>query len=81
MIVLLLSLLFSGGLAALFHLIWGEHPRELFWFWGLGLAGFLLGHWVGSNNPLPLPTLGELHIVPALLGGLLGVLVANSFKV
>ncbi len=81
MIVLLLSLLFSGGLAALFHLIWGEHPRELLWFWGLGFVGFLFGHWLGSSNALPFPTLGELHVVPACLGGLAGVFVANSFKV
>ncbi|MDQ7029732.1 MAG: hypothetical protein Q9O62_08125 [Ardenticatenia bacterium] len=79
--VLLLSLLFSGLVASIGHLIWGDHPAELAWFWFLSFAGFLAGHFVGVNADFPLPTLGELHIVPASVGSTIGVVIANSIKV
>lgn len=80
MIILLLSLLFSGLLASLIHLFLGDGVDELLRFWGLGLIGFLAGHWLGANNVAFLPTLGTVHILPACLGCITGVLVANVFK-
>ncbi len=81
MIVLVLSLLLSGLVASVGHLVWGDHPAELAWFWLLSFAGFLIGHWLGVINDVALPTLGELHILPATVGGTIGLFVANSIKV
>lgn len=80
MIILLVSLLFSGLLASLIHLLLGDGINELLWFWGFGLIGFLAGHWLGANNVPSLPTLGAVHILPACLGCIIGVLVANVLK-
>lgn len=80
MIIVLLSVLFSGLLASFIHLFLGDGGDELLKFWGLGLIGFLAGHWLGANNVAFLPTLGALHILPASLGCILGVLVANVLK-
>lgn len=80
MILLLLSLLFSGLLASLVHVFLGDGVRELLQFWGLGLVGFLVGHWLGANTVAFLPTLGAIHIFPACLGCITGVVVANVLK-
>lgn len=77
MIVFVLSLLFSGLMAALFHLFWGRGAGELVGLWGLGFIGFLTGHLLAVSNAVPLPMLGALHVIPGCLGCLGGLLVAN----
>ena len=81
MILLIMALLVSGMAAALFHLFVGDSVVELFAYWIAGCVGFLLGHWLGVLYAVPFPSVGIVQIVPALVGCLSGIAVANVLKV
>lgn len=81
MILLSIALLVSGVAAALFHLFVGDSVLELFAYWVAGGIGFVLGHWLGMLYAVPLPTVGMVQIVPAVVGCLGGIAVANVLKV
>jgi hypothetical protein len=72
---LLLGLLLSIGYAGLFHL-WGGHKlRDILFYLFAAMVGFLIGHWLGEVLQLPLPQIGELHVVSASLGAWIGLLI------
>ncbi len=75
-----LVLFLTGASAVVFHLIWGRASRQLISTWLLGLLGFALGHWLTTDTALPFPLVGTIRIVPAMLGCLFGMLVANALK-
>ncbi len=81
MILLIMALLVSGMAAALFHLFVGDSVVELFAYWIAGCVGFLLGHWLGALYAVPFPSVGIVQMVPALVGCLSGIAVANVLKV
>lgn len=80
MIPLIMAVLIAGIASALFHLFVGDSVLELFAYWVAGSVGFLLGHWLGALYAVPLPTLGVVQIIPAVLGCLGGIVVANVLK-
>lgn len=75
-----LTLFLTGLAAALFHLIWGRSPGQLLSYWLMGLMGFVAAQWLTADTVLPLPTVGVIQIAPALLGCVIGMLVANVLK-
>lgn len=77
---LVLTLFLTGLAAALFHLIWGQTPGQLLSYWLMGLMGFVAAQWLTADAALPLPTIGVIRVIPALLGCVLGMLVANALK-
>ena len=72
---LLLSLLLIIGYAGLFHLWGGQRLRDLLFYLLAATIGFLVGHWIGALLQIPLPSIGELHIIEASLGAWLGLLI------
>ncbi len=77
---LLLGLLLSVSYAGLFHL-WGGHGlRDLLLYLFAALMGFVVGHWLAEILQIPLPQIGELHIVVASLGAWLGLLIVYLLK-
>jgi hypothetical protein len=77
---LLLGLLLCICYAALFHL-WGGHGlRDLLLYLFAAMLGFLAGHWLAEILQIPLPQIGELHVVAASLGAWLGLLIVYLFQ-
>jgi len=72
---LLLGLLLSIGYAGLFHLWGGHNLRDILFYLFASMVGFLIGHWLGEILQIPLPQIGELHIISASLGAWIGLLV------
>lgn len=75
-----LTLFLTGLAAALFHLIWGRSAGELLSLWVMGLIGFVAAQWLTADMGLPFPTIGTIRVVPAMVGCLFGMLVANALK-
>ncbi len=77
---LLLGLLLSVGYAGLFHL-WGGHGiGDLLLYLFVAMLGFMAGHWLAKFLPIPLPQIGELHIVAASLGAWVGLLLVYLIR-
>lgn len=65
---------------ALFHLLAGGGVARLSLFLLAGWAGFGLGQVAGVSFSLDFLAIGDLHIVPALAGSFLALLVAHIFS-
>lgn len=72
---LLLGLLLSMAYAGIFHLWVGHSLRNLAAYMVTATIGFAIGHWIGSAMDLPLPQIGQLHVVLATLGAWLSLFV------
>ena len=77
---LLLGLLLSLAYAGLFHLWAGRSLRDLAAFMLAATFGFALGDWLGSAFEIPLPTIGQLHVVLGTIGAWLGLFVVYLFE-
>jgi hypothetical protein len=66
-------------IGALFHLIVGGNARRLALFLMAGWAGFLLGHMGGKSLGIERFTVGELNIIPAVMGSLFMLAAALIF--
>jgi hypothetical protein len=72
---LLLGLLLSMAYAGLFHLWVGHNLRNLAAYMVAATIGFAVGHWIGGAVDLPLPRIGQLHVVAATLGAWISLFV------
>lgn len=73
---LLLSLLLSIAYASLFHLWRGRSLRDYVVFLFAALAGFGAGQLLGALIRLPMLQIGEIHLIEATVGALLGLTIA-----
>jgi uncharacterized membrane protein YfcA len=73
---LLLSLLLSVVYASLFHLWRGRNLRDYFVFLIAAIAGFGAGQLAGAMIRLPMLQVGEVHVIEATVGALLGLTIA-----
>lgn len=64
---LLLSVLFSVAYAALLHLWKGRTLRDLLLYQMASAGGFAVGQLLGLLLQIPLPRIGQIHIVEATL--------------
>ena len=64
---LLLSILIPSLYACLYHLVRGRTLRGLWQGWLVSLLGFGIGQMLGLVGGLPLPTLGQVHLVEGTL--------------
>ncbi len=62
---LLLGLLVSAAYAALFHLWGGRSLRDLALYLIASATGFAFGQALGALLHLPLPRVGQVHIIEA----------------
>lgn len=51
--------------AAAYHVFFGRGDRTTFWYLGIGLAGFWLGHFAAEYVGAIFPPLGLLHAAEA----------------
>lgn len=73
---LLLSLLLSVVYASLFHLWRGRSLRDFVVFLIAAIAGFGAGQLAGALIRLPMLQVGEVHLIEATVGALLGLTIA-----
>lgn len=66
-------------MGALFHFIMGGNARRLALFLMAGWVGFALGHMAGKSLGIAFFPIGELRIVPAIIGALFMLFVALIF--
>ena len=71
---LLISLLLAGIYAALFHLLRGQTAKELLYFAGASVVGFLVGEGITRLLGLGGPMLGDIHLLYGTLGAWAGLL-------
>ncbi len=62
---LLLGLLLSVAYAGLLHLWKGHSLRDLLLYLVASAGGFALGHFLGLLLQIPLPRIGEVHVIEA----------------
>jgi hypothetical protein len=78
---LLLGLLLSVGYACLFH-VWGGYSlRDLFFFLIASVCGFAIGQLLGMLMQLPLPQIGQIHIVEASVVACLALIGVREFSI
>jgi uncharacterized membrane protein YjjP (DUF1212 family) len=68
-------------IGAVFHFIFGGNARRLALFLFAGWIGFALGHSIGRSFEIDTFAIGELRIVPAIIGALfilIAVLIFTS---
>lgn len=65
-------------IGASFHLIFGGDARRLALFLLAAWIGFALGHTAGQSFGFDFFSIGELRIVPAVLGALFMVLIFTT---
>ncbi len=66
-------------LGAGFHLIVGGDARRLTLFLLSGWLGFALGQMVGNSMDIRLWLIGELRMLPGIVGAILTLILANLF--
>jgi uncharacterized membrane protein YeaQ/YmgE (transglycosylase-associated protein family) len=67
-------------LGALAHLIRGGGAQRLAVFLLAGWFGFWLGHLAGTTLTIDVFAIGELRIVPAVIGAVFALVVASIFS-
>lgn len=73
-------MLLSMGYAGLFHLWVGRSLRDLAAFMVAATIGFAIGQWIGAAVEIPLPQIGQLHVVEGTLGAWIGLFVVYLFE-
>jgi len=76
---LFLGLLLSAAYAALFHLWGGRNVRDLLVYLAASAAGFAVGQFLGMLMQLPLPRIGQLHVVEASVFAWLALISVRQF--
>lgn len=66
-------------IGAAFHFIFGGDARRLALFLLAGWIGFALGHVAGRSFEIAIFTIGELRIVPAIIGALFTLITVLIF--
>jgi hypothetical protein len=79
--VLVLEALLAAFSAVLFGLIAGRPLRRLAYMLPAGLAGVLLGQFIGDQMRSPGLVLGDLHLLEATLGAWMVLLIARRLGV
>ena len=62
---LLLGLLLSVAYAGLLHVWKGHSLRDLLLYLVASAVGFAIGHFLGLLLQIPLPRIGEVHVIEA----------------
>ena len=65
------------GLA--FFLFLGQGWRQLFLFWGVAVAAFLIGQGIAKTVGLHLFNIGSVHLVEGIVGSTLGLIAARAW--
>lgn len=76
---LLFGLLLSTIYAALFHLWGGRSVRDLLVYVAAAAAGFAVGQFLGMLMQLPLPRIGQVHIIEASVFAWLALISVRQF--
>lgn len=63
--VVVLGVLLGSLEAAAYHVLFGRGDRSTFWYLGVGLVGFWLGHFIGEYVGAVFPPVGLLHAAEA----------------
>lgn len=66
--------------AGLFHVWGGRTVRDLIAFWFAAAVGFAVGQAIGALLGLPLPRIGQVHIIEASLFAWLGMIAARELR-
>jgi uncharacterized membrane protein YjjP (DUF1212 family) len=66
-------------IGAAFHFVFGGDARRMALFLLLGWLGFALGHAVGRSFDIDIFTIGELRIIPAMIGALFALVATLIF--
>lgn len=74
---LVLSLVLSVGIAAMFHLWRGRSLRDLLLFLLVAFVGFGVGQLVGTIIRTPLLQVGDVHLLEASIGAWLALAIAH----
>jgi hypothetical protein len=76
---LVLGVLLVVGYAALLHLWGGRSLQELFLYLASAAIGFAVGQLVGMLLQMPLPRIGQIHVVEASIFAWLALLGAREW--
>lgn len=74
---LFLGWLIATACGLLYHLIRGGPLRRLLLYVLTAWVAFFVGHWIGNGLKWTTLRIGPLNLLPALLGTLLGLVVAD----
>lgn len=74
---LVLSLVLSMGIAAMFHLWRGRSLRDLLLYLLVAMVGFGAGQLVGTIIRTPLLQVGDVHLLEASVGAWVALAVAH----
>lgn len=76
----LLAILLAIGIASLFHLWTGRTLRDLAMYLVAALIGVGVGQWIGRSAGLDALQIGQLHLVEAVIGAVLALLIVKTFQ-
>lgn len=77
----LILLLLATASAALAHVLWGRHWRQLLVFWLVAFIGCLLAYSTGLRLPLVLPEPAGVPILEAVLLAWILLIIASRLRV
>jgi hypothetical protein len=78
---LVLGLILSVGYASLLHLWKGSSLRDLVLYQIAAAGGFAVGHLVGLLLQMPLPRIGQVHVIEATLFAWLALIGVRELTV
>jgi hypothetical protein len=76
-----LSILIASICAVLFYIWQGKTLRNLAAYWVGSVLGFWIGQWVGISLDLPLPALGQVHVIEGLLFSIGALFIVKLLKI
>lgn len=75
---LLISALICTGYASLLHLWGGRTLRDLLVYWIAAAGGFAVGQLLGMLLQIPLPRIGQVHVIEASIFAWLALVGAHE---
>ena len=77
---LVLGFALSTLYSLVFFLIFGHGWLRFFFYWTVGMVGFLLGQWISALIGLSIFSLGELNLLEASAVSWFGLFAARAWR-
>jgi len=76
-----LSILIASICAALFYIWQGKTLRNLAAYWVGSILGFWAGQWIAISLDLPLPAMGQVHIIEGVIFSIILLFAVKLLKI
>jgi hypothetical protein len=74
-----LALFIASAYGLVFFLFLGQGWRQLFLFWGVAVAAFLIGQGIARTVGLSLFNIGAVNLVEGIVASTLGLIAARTW--